>query len=152
MDAIKAQLNKKYLTKAGIPATPVRLKGDKVILKVETTGNETAVPKEYELLPFDERKVNSEAKMLVKANRKPSRQGKRVPREGTLAQMIDPMLFAGGHTVADIAVAVAKKAPALAKSRDMQANVRCRIVVLRRKGHQLERDSKKHVRIIAPKA
>jgi hypothetical protein len=152
MDAIKAQMNKKYLTKGGIPVTPVRVKGDKVIVKVETTGNETGVAKDYQLLQFEESKVNREAKMLLKVNSKPGHPGKRAPREGTLAQLIDPMLFSGGHTVADIAAAVTKKAPVLAKGRDMNANVRCRIVVLRRKGHRLERDAKKRVKIIAPKS
>jgi hypothetical protein len=51
MTANKAEIGKKYLTKTGIPVTVVGAKGNKMVLKVETTGNKTEVDGSYELRP-----------------------------------------------------------------------------------------------------
>lgn len=69
-------------------------------------------------------------------------------REGSLAAFIDPMLTTGQHTVQEIAAELAKKAGDAAKGKDLQANVRARMVSYARKGWQVVRDDKKRVRVV----
>jgi hypothetical protein len=49
-------------------------------------------------------------------------------KEGSLAAIIDPMLTAGGSTVAEIAAELAKKAGEAGKGKDLAANVRARML------------------------
>ncbi|PJA14319.1 MAG: hypothetical protein CO113_03280 [Elusimicrobia bacterium CG_4_9_14_3_um_filter_62_55] len=69
-------------------------------------------------------------------------------KEGSLAAIIDPMLTTGGHTVAEIAAELAKKAGDAAKGRDLAANVRARMVGYTRKGWKVEKDDKKRVKVV----
>lgn len=69
-------------------------------------------------------------------------------RGGSLAAFIDPMLATGQHTVQEIAAELAKKAGDAAKGKDLQANVRARMVSYARKGWQVVRDDKKRVRVV----
>ena len=68
-----------------------------------------------------------------------------------MAAIIDPMLFAGTKTIKEIAAELAKKAGASAKGKDLEANVRARMVCYRRKGCRIEKDEKKHVKVIQSK-
>ncbi len=72
-------------------------------------------------------------------------------REGSLAAIIDPILLAGGKTIQEIADIVAKKAGQAAKGKDLQANVRARMVTYTRKGWRVEKDEKKHVKVVQVK-
>ena len=146
MNAEKAEVGKRYLSKTGVPVTMMGLKGDKVILRVEVSGNKVDVAKSYELRPYAESKINKESKLLMNSNGK---KGKH--REGSLAAIIDP-LFDGTKTIQEIADIVAKKAGTAAKGRDMQANVRARMVTFRRQGLRVEKDEKKRIMVIGKKA
>lgn len=149
MDAIKATIGERYLSKRGTPVTVVGHKGDKVVLKIKGSHNEIEVARSYELKPYKESGVSKEAKALAQANgdRKTGRGG----RKNSIASLIDPRLFAGTNTVKEIAEVVTKQAGDLAKGRDMEANVRARMVSYSRKGWKIEKDEKKHVKVIKPR-
>ena len=119
------------------------------MLRAETTGNENKVEKDYPLLPFEESKVNKEAKVLMKANGKAKGpKGKRAPREGTISAAIDPLVN-GTKTVKEIVAELKKKAPELAKqTADLAACVRARCVGWRRKGATIEKDAKKRLKLV----
>ncbi|MCG3204315.1 MAG: hypothetical protein KCHDKBKB_01030 [Elusimicrobia bacterium] len=146
MDAIKATIGEKYLSKKGTPVTVVGHKGDKIILKVAGSDNEVPVATDYELKPYDKSNVSKEARQLEQ-----STQTGRKPRGESVATMIDPLLFAGGKTVKEIAELVTKKAGELAKGKDMEANVRARMVTHSRKGCRIERNERKQVRVVNSK-
>ena len=146
MNAEKAEVGKRYLSKTGVPVTVMGTKGDKIVLRVEVSGNKVDVAKSYELKPYNESKINKESKLLMNSNGK---KGKH--REGSLAALIDP-LFDGSKTIQEIADIVAKKAGQAAKGRDLQANVRARMVSFRRQGLRVEKDEKKRVKVIGKKA
>lgn len=148
MDAIKATIGEKYLSKKGTPVVVLSHKGDKVILKVSGSENEVPVAKDYELKPYNKSEVSKEARILAQA--KGPKNGKK-PRGESVAAIIDPLLFAGGKTVKEIAEVVTKKAAELAKGKDIEANVRARMVSYTRKGWKVEKDDEKHVKVIKPK-
>jgi len=152
MTANKAEVGKKYLTKTGIPVTVFSAKGNKMVLKVETTGNKTEVDGSYELRPYEESKMSKDAQLLIKAKGK-SKNGasKGKSREGSLAAIIDPLLFAGEHTVKEIAAELAKKAGTAAKGKDLEANVRARLYSFRKKGASIQKDAQKRLRIVLKK-
>lgn len=141
---------KRYLSKDGTPVKVIGTKGDKVVLKSEATGNEILVSKNYHLQEYDEQKVNSEAKVLIKSNGGDKTGQSRKPKGETLASVIDPLLFAGGKTVEEIVKEVEKKKLSIAKDRDLSANVRARMVNYRRQGYQVEKTEDKKVRILKP--
>ena len=148
MNAEKAEVGQKYLSKKGVPITVMGMKGDKVVLRVEVSGNKVEVAKNYELLPYKESKVSKESKLLVNSNGKKGNER----HEGSLAEIIDLMLFAGGKTIQEMADIVAKKAAQTAKGKDLEANVRARMVTFRRKGWRVEKDEKKHIKVIQSKS
>lgn len=150
MNAEKAEVGKKYLSKQGVPVTIVGSRGDKIVVKLVTTGNQVDVPKDYELQPYDENKIASIARVHLKSNGK----GGKGPKKKTesLAAIIDPLLFEGKMTVKEIAVELAKKAGDLGKNKDLEANCRARLVSYRRKGWQVLKDDKKRVKVIERKA
>ena len=67
---------------------------------------------------------------------------------GALVAIIDPYLKSGGHTVAEIAAELAKKAAEAAKGKDLAANVRARMVSYTRKGWRIEKDEQKRVKVV----
>ncbi|MCG3204933.1 MAG: hypothetical protein KCHDKBKB_01650 [Elusimicrobia bacterium] len=150
MNAIDAKVGQKYLSKKGTPVTMIAHKGDKVTLKISGSDNEIDVVKNYELKPYRDAEVNKEAKFLIRANGGRGKGGRK-PSKESLSTTIDPMLLAGGKTVKDIAELAIKNAPDLAKGKDVEANVRARMVSFSRKGWKIEKDDKKHIRVIKPK-
>ncbi len=148
MNAIDAKVGQKYLSKKGTPVTVVGHKGDKVVLKIGGSENDIEVAKTYELKSYKESEVSKEAKTLIRAGH-PKGSGK--PKGPSLSAVIDPMLFAGGKTAKEIAALAIKQAPDLAKGKDVEANVRARMVSFSRKGWKIEKNDKKHVRVIKPK-
>jgi len=145
MDAIKATIGEKYLSKKGTPVVVLGHKGDKVILKIGSSENEIPVAKNYELRPYNKSQVSKEVLHLeTPAEKKNGRK----PKGESVAAIIDPLLFAGGKTAKEIAELVTKKAGALAKGKDMEANVRARMVSYRRKGWRVEKDNHKRIKVI----
>lgn len=153
MNAAEAKLGERYLTKSGIPVVAARHDGDKVVLRVETTGNETKVEKDYALQAFDETKVSKDAKALLKVNGKAKGpKGSRAPRQGTISAAIDPLLN-GKFTLKEVVAKLKKESPELAKqTADLAACVRARMVGWRRKGATIEKDAKKRLKLVPPKA
>jgi hypothetical protein len=150
--ASKAEIGSKYLTKKGLPVTVIGPKGDRIVVRLETTGNKIEVEKGYELLPFDEGKLNKDARLLLKAKGTPKNGiSNKGPKEGSLAAIIDPMLFSGSHTVKEIAAELTKEAAAADKGKDLEANVRARLFSFRRKGCRVEKDSQKRIRVVIKK-
>ncbi|MCG3204854.1 MAG: hypothetical protein KCHDKBKB_01571 [Elusimicrobia bacterium] len=149
MNAIKTTIGEKYLSKKGTPVTVVGHKGDKVILKVSGSDNEVPVAKDYELQPYNRAQISKDARHLEQSN---GTKTGRKPRGESVSAIIDPLLFAGGKTVKEIAELVTKKAAALAKGRDMEANVRARMVTYSRKGWKVEKNDRKHVKVVKSKS
>jgi hypothetical protein len=145
MNASEAKVGQKYLSKKGTPVLVIAHKTDKVILKVSGSDNEVPVPKNYELHPYNKSQVSKEARILEQA--KGSKAGRK-PRGESVAAIIDPLLFAGKNTVKEIADLVTKKAADLTKGKDMEANVRARMVSYSRKGWKIKKDDKKHVHVV----
>lgn len=153
MTADKAKVGEKYLTKKGIPVTVVGAKGDRIIVKLESSDKQIGIPKNSELRPYDEKAISNVARIFIKANGKGKNGGKtKAKKENSMAAIIDPMLLAGGKTVKEIAAELAKKAPEAAKGKDLEANVRARMVTYTRKGWQVIKDDKKRVKVIQKKS
>ena len=150
MKASDAEVGKKYLSKKGDPVTVVGSKGDQIVVRIDAIGKQVEIPKHYELRPYDSTKVNAESKSLEKAYK--NGKGERKTREGTLASIIDPFLLQGGKTIVEIAAVLGKKAGAAGKGKDLAANVRARMVAYTRKGWRVEKDAKKHIKVVRNKA
>lgn len=96
-------------------------------------------------------KKNSKAGKIGKGAVVAGKAKPKVQREGSLALIIDPLLLAGGHTIKEIACELAKKAGDAAKGKDLQANVRARMVTYRRQGHRIDKNSENHVKLVLKK-
>jgi len=147
MNACEAKVGQKYLSPKGTPVTVIGHKNDKVILKLSGSDNEVPVAKNYQLKPYSKSEVSKDARHLEQA--KSPNEGRK-PRGESLAAIIDPLLYAGGKSTQEIADLVMKKAGDLAKGKDVNANVRARMVGYSRKGWKVEKNDKKHVRVIKP--
>ena len=152
MKASEAKVGDMYLSRTGIPVTVMGLRNGKVLIKLKTTSTTTMVNGDYELKPYSEKGVGKDSKLLLKANGKGKTEGKvKANKEGSLASIIDPMLLAGGKTALEIAAELAKKAGDTGKGKDLNANVRARMVSYTRKGWQVLKDDKKRVKVVQKK-
>ncbi|MCB4757297.1 MAG: hypothetical protein LHV69_09785 [Elusimicrobia bacterium] len=147
MEANKAEVGKKYLSKKGTAVTVMGFKGNKVSLKVHVSGNEVEVPGNYELRPFNESQLSKSDRILLREDGRGN--GKR--REGVMSTIIDPLLFEGKMTIQQIAEALEKKGGPSIKGANLEANVRARMVSARRKGWRVEKDGQKRVKVIPTK-
>jgi len=104
------------------------------------------------LKPYKAWKISVDDKALTRANgHVKESSGNSKGNVKTLAGLIDPILFAGGKTVREIAGLVSKEAGELAKDKDLEANVRARMVTYRRKNYTIQKDEAKRIRILDPK-
>lgn len=107
---------------------------------------------EVKRIEWEERamtKKNGKVAKVVAANgAKKAWRAQGAGRKGSLAAIIDPLLTAGKHTVKELAAELAEKAGDVAKGKDLQANVRARLVSYSRKGWQVVRDNEKRVRVV----
>ena len=145
MNASEAKVGQKYLSPKGTPVTVIGHKGEKVVLQIAGSDNPVPVAKTYELKPYNKAAVNKDARALEQSGAE--KNGKK-PRGESVAAIIDLLLLAGGKTVKEIAALVTKKAGALAKGRDMEANVRARMVTYTRKGWKVEKGDRKQVKVV----
>jgi len=152
MKASEAKSGGKYLSKTRIPVTVIGTRNGKVLLRLETTGTTIAVNGEYELKPLTEAHVNKDEARSSTERRKVKAEVKAAVASTSLSAHIDPLLLAGGHTVKEIATEVHKHAPELAKGKDVEANVRARMVAYTRKGCQITKDTNKRVKVLQKKA
>ena len=68
MNAEKAEAGKRYLSKTGVPVTVTDRRGDKIVLRVEVSGNKVEVSKDYPLFPYKESKLSKESRALLNSN------------------------------------------------------------------------------------
>jgi hypothetical protein len=153
MKASEAKEGSRYLSRTGIPVTVTGTKNGKVLIRLETTKTTVGVNGDYELKPIPGKQMPKEFKpeAVEKIKAKPTL---KVQATGavSLSAVIDPMLLAGGHTVKDIAAELLKKAGAIAKGKDLKANVRARMVAYTRKGWQVTKDAQKRVKVLQKQA
>lgn len=143
MKAKEAKVGHKYLTQKGVAVTKTGEKDGKIVMAM-ANGMVFRCGPDYELKPLGEAK----AKSAPAPKRNPEVASR--PRV-TMASIIDPYLLAGGHTVADIAIELDQKAGAAAKGKDLEANVRARLVSYTRKGWQVVKDEQKRVKVVQGK-
>ena len=140
MKASEANIGGKYLSRTGIPVTAINAKDDNVLLKLGTTGSVIRVNGDYELRPLE----SAKHVQTPKSGKKPAPSGKSgAHKPGSLASIIDPFLLNGGHTVKEIAAELAVKAGDAAHGKDLEANVRARVVSYTRKGWQVLKAGKR---------
>ena len=144
MKASEAKIGEKYLSRTGIPVTVTGAKDGKVSLKLETTGSVIRVNSDYELRPLPA--TNPKAGQKCKGRAKGE-----VQKSTSLAAIADPLLLAGGHTVKEIAAEIARQAGEDDQGKDLEANVRARLVSYTRKGWQVIKDEKKRVKVVQRK-
>ncbi len=140
MKAGEAKAGEKYISRTGVPVTVIEATGAKTKLKLETTGSSIWVNNDYELKPRG-------AEVQRKGRNFPKGKTGAVAGTGpqkslTLSAIIDPMLFDGGHTVSEIAGELSRKAGESAKGKDLEANIRARLVSYKRKGWKIVKNGK----------
>ncbi len=69
-------------------------------------------------------------------------------KRGGLSALMDPLFFEGGHTVQEITDLVAQKDPEAIKGRNLLANVRVRIAVLKKRGYRIETAENKSIKLV----
>ncbi len=145
MKAEEGKIGERYLTKKGIPIKIVEIKGSQVIVKLENLNKQIGIPKNSEIKPYNDKEISSIGKLVVK----PENNKKQKPvKEGSLASFIDPMLFEGKYTVKEIANEIIQKAKEYTQNKDIEANIRARMVTYKRKGYQVVKDKDKHVKVV----
>jgi len=159
MKAGTAVIGKKYLSKNGIPVKVEEIKKDQVILFSEVTGRQVPVSKNYPLKEYDEKEHPlSEEPMKEKVNALLDSIGSPTPKETvkvkpkgeTMASVIDPYLFTGDKSVAEIVKAIEKRKLSIMAGKELSSNIRARMVAYSRKGWKIEKSKDKKVRVIEP--
>ena len=162
MKASEAKIGEKYISKTGAIVTKTGEKDGKIVMTL-SSGIVFRCGPDYELKPIkiaDGKVHNAKAgykekpaKVVPVPEQKPAIgvTAVKLSRPTSLAAIIDPMILAGGHTVNEIAAEVAKKAGDAVRGKDVNANVRARLVTYTRKGWTVAKDDKKRVKVIQPK-
>jgi len=149
MKASEAKIGHKYLTRTGATATMSGKKDGKIVMTL-ASGITFRCGPDYELKSIDGKA--HKAKTVVTPEHKPAVTLTIVqPRVVSLASIIDPLLMSGGHTVSDIAVEVRDKAGDAVQGKDVEANVRARMVTYTRRGWRVVKDADKRVKVIQGK-
>ena len=162
MKASEAKVGEKYLSKTGATVTKTGEKDGKIVMTLDS-GIVFRCGPDYELKPIkgaDGKVHNVKAWQKGKAAKVVSAPEQKIaigttavkpPRATSLAAIIDPMILTGGHTVKEIAAELGKCAGDAAQGKDLNANVRARLVTYTRKGWTVAKDDKKRVKVIQPK-
>lgn len=152
-----AEVGRRYLSKFGIPVTVrAKLNGGRVRLLVETIKTEIDVLPDVILRRFNEAQIDPDAMRLARHYGVNGRDGltpRVATRDGSISSIIDPLLLAGGKTVNEVAVVLAKAAKAgHLKLSDgyVPRYVHARIHYLRSHGFKVEKDGQKRVKVTAP--
>ena len=159
MKAGTAVVGARYLNKSGIPVKVVEFKDDKVVLYSEVTKMEIPVSKNYPLRecvenehPLSTESMKEKVNALLDSigSPTPKETVKVKPKGETMASVIDPYLFTGDKSVAEIVKAIEKRKLAITRDRDLHANVRARLVNYSRKGWKIEKTKDKIVKVVQP--
>ena len=151
MKASEAKIGHKYLTRTGAMATMSGEKDGKIVMTL-ASGITFRCGPDYELKPIDGKahkpNAGQKAKVVVELEQKTA---VKTPRVVALASIIDPLLVSGEHTVSDIAVEVRNKAGDAVNGKDVEANVRARMVTYTRRGWRVVKDAEKRVKVVQGK-
>ncbi|MFA5161912.1 MAG: hypothetical protein WC421_06665 [Elusimicrobiales bacterium] len=155
MKARDAKIGEKYLSKTGATVTMTGEKDGKIVMKL-ASGIVFRCGPDYELKPI---KSSAGAVHKPEPTEPKSKIEKSTPRQKpavsgacmSLASIIDPFLLSGGHTVRDIAIELSNKAGDAAQGKNLEANVRARMVTYARKGWRVVKDESKRVKIVQSK-
>jgi hypothetical protein len=167
MNAKDAMIGTKYLSPTRVPVVMRGMKEDKVLLEVLVSGNTVEVKGDYQLIPYnveqvdkmskvmlDEREVAKEIRQAKKKENVETKETKTMSTDtekktrGGISAIIDPLLFEGGRTVAEIVEVVKTQNPELADGRNLTVNVRVRMSTLQKRGFRLEEDAQKRVKLV----
>ncbi|MFA5162868.1 MAG: hypothetical protein WC421_11585 [Elusimicrobiales bacterium] len=156
MKARDAKVGHKYLTQKGATVTMTGEKDGKFVMTL-TSGIVFRCGPDYELKPVNGNAGGKVAKAAAPKQKLPEQTNAvsataAKPRGVSLASIIDPFLLSGGHTVDDIAIEVRNKAGDAARGKDVEANVRARMVTYTRKGWRVVKDENKRVKVVQGKA
>lgn len=137
MKAEQAEIDSQYIMQTGTLATVFGEKDGKILLKLATSGTIIRVSDAYELKPI------GIPKHIPETAKKTTQNGKYGAQKTlSLAAIIDPMLLAGGYTVKEIAAELGRQAGETTAGKDLEANVRARLVSYTRKGWQILKQDK----------
>ncbi|MDD2772976.1 MAG: hypothetical protein PHP45_04695 [Elusimicrobiales bacterium] len=155
MKASEAKIGHKYLTQKGATVTMTGEKDGKIVMALPS-GIVFRCGPDYELEPIDGKAHKPNAAHRTKAAAAPEHKPAVTltvvqPHVVSLASIIDPLLMSGGHTVSDIAVEVRDKAGDAVNGKDVEANVRARMVTYTRRGWRVVKDADKRVKVIQGK-
>ncbi|MFA5160909.1 MAG: hypothetical protein WC421_01575 [Elusimicrobiales bacterium] len=173
MKARDAKVGHKYLTQKGTAATMTGHKDGKIVMTL-ASGIVFRCGPDYELKPVNcadgkahnpkagqkdnAAQTGKAAKVVTAPEQKNTDGGNDIgataakpPHGVSLASIIDPFLLSGGHTVGDIAIEVRNKAGNAAQGKDVEANVRARMVTYTRKGWRVVKDENKRVKVVQGK-
>ena len=149
MKASEAKTGQKYLTQKGVVATKTGEKDGKILMTL-ASGIVFRCGPDYELKPVDG-KTHKPSSAPKKAESAPKEKHVADAPRVSMGSIIDPYLLGGGHTVAEIAVELGRKAGDAAKGKDLEANVRARMVSYTRKGWEVVKDEQKRVKVVQSK-
>jgi len=160
MKARDAKVGEKYLSKTGAMVTKTGEKDGKIVMKL-ARGIVFRCGPDYELKLVSDaangkvhnpksRQKGPAAKVVVAPRHENAicATAAKPPRVVSLASIIDPLLLAGGHTVRDIAIELSNKAGDAGQGKDVEANVRARLVTYTRKGWLVVKDENKRVKVV----
>ena len=140
----------KYLSKTNLPVEVIEVTETEVRLKcLFGDQNPVEVAHDYILKPYNvsqdkQAKENSESK----ENKDMDTTQTTTKKRGGLSALMDPLFFEGGHTIQEITDLVAQKDPSATEGRNLLANVRVRIAVLKKRGYRIETAENKSIKLV----
>jgi hypothetical protein len=133
MGAREPQAGAEYATASGLPVRVVAVHDGQVELQSLASDSSFYVPASYLLGPMTGPNLAVARRSYPDQERGPAAAAP-VRMNKPLAPIIDAMLLKGGMTMRGIARAVKRKAGAVCRGRDVQANIRARIYWLKKRG------------------
>lgn len=132
MPSLDPRVGNRYLTIAGAPVQILEVHEGIMVLQGLASDNRFCVPTAYPLQPFDQGKAAWEMRPAPYSARSKVK-GQLAPNK-PLAPLIDAMLLAGGMTMIGIIRELRRKATMACHGKDLKANVRARLYLLRKQG------------------
>mgnify|MGYP001579249207 CR=1 FL=1 len=136
MSSLDPKAGNRYLTVTGAPVQVLEVHEGIMVLQGLASDNRFVAPAGYPLRPFKGEAAAFQARPSPYLGpRVKPRRGQAPPK--LLAPIIDAMLLAGGHTMRGIVRELRRKASAACNGKDLKANVRARLYLLKRRGQKV---------------
>lgn len=132
MPSLEPKAGDRYLTATGAPVQVLEVHDGAMLLQGLASDNRLCVSTAYPLQKFDQNKAAWE--MRASLYRPRSKKERRPRPAKALAPLIDAMLLTGGMTMVGIMRELRRKATTACHGKDLKANVRARLYLLRRQG------------------